>query len=123
LAGRLEGGTVGKTLGEFEQMILFALLSLDEEAYGASIRREIAARTDKDVSAGAVYTVLERLESAGLIQSWIGAPTAERGGRRRKHYRIRPEGARLLSEARERMRRMAEGLGDRLASQAAEGTS
>jgi DNA-binding PadR family transcriptional regulator len=114
---------VGKTLGEFEQMILFALLSLDEEAYGAAIRREIAARTGKDVSAGAVYTVLERLESAGLIQSWIGAPTAERGGRRRKHYRIRPEGARLLSEARERMRRMAEGLADRLASQATEGAS
>jgi PadR family transcriptional regulator len=101
---------VGKSLGEFEQMILFALISLGEEAYGASIRREIAARTGRDVSAGAVYTVLERLERAGKVTSRVGVPTPERGGRRRKHYQIRADGARSLRESRDRMNRMEEGL-------------
>ncbi len=102
-----------KTLGEFEQMVLYALLRLGEHAYGASIRREIVERSGREVSAGAVYTVLERLERAALVSSSIGEPTAERGGRRRKYYRLRPDGAHLLHDARERMNRMAEGL-DRL---------
>lgn len=101
---------MGKTLGEFEQMILLALLALGDDAYGASIRREIVERTDREVSAGAVYTVLERLERAGLVGSHTGEPTPERGGRRRKHYELRPEGARLLRQTREQMARMAEGL-------------
>jgi len=106
---------MGKTLGEFEQMILFALVSLGAEAYGASIRREIVSRTGKEVSAGAVYTVLDRLERSALVRSRIGEPTAARGGRRRKHYEIRPDGARLLSEARTRMQRMELGLARQLA--------
>ncbi len=105
---------MSKTLGEFEQLVLFALVSLEEDAYGASIRREIERRTGRDVSAGAVYTVLERLETHGLVASWVGAPTAERGGRRRKHYRLEREGARLLREAHDQMRRMADGLAGRL---------
>jgi PadR family transcriptional regulator, regulatory protein PadR len=105
---------VGKTLGEFEQMILFALLALGDEAYGATIRREIEERAGREVSPGAVYTVLDRLERSALVSSYVGAPTSERGGRRRKHYRLRPEGARLLAEARARMQRMEEGLLGRL---------
>lgn len=110
---------MGKSLGEFEQMVLFAVISLGAEAYGASIRREIVERTKRDVSSGAVYTVLERLERSGLVTSWIGDPTAERGGRRRKHYRIRPEGAKSLHIARQRMLKMAAGLDERLAELAA----
>lgn len=110
-----------KTLGEFEQLILFALLRLGEDAYGAAVRREIEARAGRDVSAGAVYTVLERLERAGLVSSFVGEPTKERGGRRRKYYRVRPEGARLLHEAWVGMSRMAEGLDERVARLAAEG--
>ncbi len=105
---------MGKSLGDLEQMILFSLISLGDDAYGASIRREIVGRTAREVSAGAVYTVLERLESAGLVVSRVGEPTPERGGRRRKHYRIRADGARLLQATQERMQRMAEGLGSRL---------
>jgi PadR family transcriptional regulator PadR len=105
---------MGKTLGEFEQMILLALVSLGDNAYGASIRREIVARTEREVSAGAVYTVLDRLERSSLVSSRVGLPTAERGGRRRKHYEIRPDGARSLREARDRMRRMESGLDARL---------
>lgn len=103
---------MGKTPGEFEQLILYAIVALGDEAYGASIRREIVHRTQREVSAGAVYTVLERLEQSSLVSSRIGEPTTERGGRRRKHYEIRPDGARLLIESRERMRRMGRGLGD-----------
>jgi PadR family transcriptional regulator PadR len=101
---------MGKSLGEFEQMILFALVSLGDDAYGASIRREIVSRTGRDVSAGAVYTVLDRLERSGLVASHVGAPTAERGGRRRKHYLLRPDGAQLLRQTRDRMQRMEAGL-------------
>jgi len=101
---------MGKVLGEFEQMILLALVSLGDEAYGAAIRREIVRRTGREVSPGAVYTVLERLERSSLVRSSVGSPTPERGGRRRKHYRLRHEGARLLLESRSRMRRMEEGL-------------
>lgn len=111
---------MGRCLGDFEQMILFALVSLGTDAYGASIRREIEQRTGREVRAGAVYTVLDRLERAGLIQSRIGQPTAARGGRRKKHYAIRPEGARLLRESRELMNRMAEGLDGRLVDLATE---
>jgi PadR family transcriptional regulator PadR len=106
---------VPKTLGEFEQLVLFAVLRLGGEAYGAAVRREIHRRSGRDVSAGAVYTVLDRLEQADLVTSFVGEPTAERGGRRRKHYRIRPEGARLLREAWTQLRRMADGLDQELA--------
>ena len=111
---------MGKSLGEFEQMILLALIALGEDAYGATIRREIVRRTGKEVSAGAVYTVLERLERAGLVASRVGTPTPERGGRRRKHYRVRTDGARLLSDSQQRMRRMSQGLTDRLMDLAGE---
>ena len=114
---------MGKSLGEFEQLVLLALISLGDDAYGASIRREIVERAGRDVSAGAVYTVLDRLERAGMVASRVGAPSATRGGRRRKHYRVRPDGARLLHEAQLRMRRMADGLDERIARLAAgEGT-
>jgi DNA-binding PadR family transcriptional regulator len=112
---------MSKTLGEFEQMVLFALISLGDDAYGASIRREIVHRTGRDVSPGAVYTVLDRLVQADLVTSHVGAPTAERGGRRRKHYRIRGDGARLLQETRQRMHLMEDGLLRRLARLAREG--
>lgn len=113
---------MGKSLGEFEQLVLFALLRLGEGAYGASIRREIEERSGREVSAGAIYTVLDRLERAGLVSSFTGAPTAARGGRRRRHYRLRPDGARLLHQARLQMNRMAEGLDAELDRLAAEGS-
>lgn len=112
---------MGKSLGEFEQMVLFALVALGDEAYGASIRREIVRRTGREVSAGAVYTVLERLERAGLVASRVGEPTPERGGRRRKHYHVLADGARSLRTARDQMARMEAGLGDVLDRLAGEG--
>ena len=101
---------MGRALGEFEQLILFALLELDEEAYGAAVGRCIEERTGRDVSPGAVYTALDRMEGRGLVSSWVGEPTAERGGRRRKHYRVTPEGATELHRSVQILRDMADGL-------------
>ena len=97
-------------LGEFEQLVMFAVVRLDDEAYGAAIRRELLERAGRDVSPGAIFTTLERLESRGLVTSTYGEPTAERGGRRKRFYRVRPEGRRALAASLETIRRMARGL-------------
>ncbi len=76
------------SLGEFEQVALLALIRLRNNAYGASIRREIAERAGRDVSLGAIYTTLERLERKGFVSSARGAPTPERGGRAKRFYKI-----------------------------------
>ncbi len=97
-------------LGEFEQIALLALVRLGANAYGASIRQEIAERTGRDVSVGAVYTTLERLELKGFVSSARGAPTPERGGRAKRYYKIEAPGERALQRSRETMDRMWEGL-------------
>ena len=101
-------------LGEFEQLVLLALLRLGPEAYGVSVRREIETRAGRDVSISAVYTTLERLERKGLVRSRAGEPTAERGGRRRKHFELLPAGARALKLAHEAFTNMSAGLERRL---------
>jgi DNA-binding PadR family transcriptional regulator len=101
-------------LGEFEQLVLIALVRLDDEAYGATIRREIEARTERRLSISAVYTTLDRLQQKGLVRSWIGEPTAERGGRRRKYFAMEPAGARALKAAYRAYTEMAAGLERRL---------
>jgi PadR family transcriptional regulator len=107
---------MAKTLGEFEQSVLFALLELEkgEEAYGVSIRKTIEARTDRKVSSGAVYTTLDRLRDQGLVRSWVGEPTHERGGRRKRLYRLEPAGVAALGEAVRMFRSMSNGLLHRL---------
>ena len=91
-----------------------AYLRLEDAAYGAAIRQEIHARAGRDVSIGAVYTTLDRLETKGLVRSSIGAPTAQRGGRRRKLYAIQPAGLAALRQAHRAIAAMAEGLEARL---------
>jgi len=98
------------SLGEFEQVALLALIRLRADAYGARIRGEIAERTGRDVSLGAIYTTLERLERKGFVSSARGAPTPERGGRAKRFYKIEAPGARALQRSRETMDRMWEGL-------------
>lgn len=102
------------TLGEFEQIVLFSIVRLEHEAYGATIRRDIEARTARRLSISAVYTTLERLEQKGLVRSWIGDPTAERGGRRRKHFALEAAGGRALKAAHRDYMAMATGLERRL---------
>jgi len=91
----------GDFLGEFEQVVLLVVARLDGDGYGVSIQGEIEARTRREVSVGAVYATLGRLESKGLVTSWKGTPTAERGGRAKRHFRILPEGERALARTRE----------------------
>jgi DNA-binding PadR family transcriptional regulator len=105
------------TLGDFEQIVLLgvARLELQESAYGAAIREEIHARSGRDVSINAVYTTLDRLETKGFLKSWVGEPTPQRGGRRRKFYALRPAGVAALRQAYRAFTAMADGLESRLA--------
>jgi PadR family transcriptional regulator, regulatory protein PadR len=105
---------VTPNLGEFEQLVLMALVRLGPDAYGATIRREIEGRAHRSLSISAVYTTLERLEQKGLVRSWIGEPTPQRGGRRRKHFELLPPGARALKVAYEAFTGMAAGVERRL---------
>jgi len=102
------------TLGDFEQLVLLALLRLGPDAYGATVRREIEARAKREVSISAVYTTLERLERKGLVGSRVGEPTPQRGGRRRRHFELLPLGARSLRDAYRALAGMTAGLERRL---------
>ena len=99
-----------QTLGEFEQLVLLALVRLGPDAYGATVRREIQSRARRQVGISAVYTTLERMEQKGLVRSRIGEPTPQRGGRRRRHFELRPLGARALRDAYQAFTGMAAGL-------------
>jgi DNA-binding PadR family transcriptional regulator len=96
------------SLGEFEQLVLFAVLRLDE-ASGVAIHDEIETRTGRDVSPGAIYTTLGRLEARGLVTSEVLLPEPGRVGRPRKRYTLRPAGARALSRAYADLRALAGG--------------
>ena len=102
-------------LGDFEQLILMALVRLRENAYGVSMRKEIEERTGRSISAGAIYTALDRLESRGFVSSRLGDPTPQRRGRPRKFYRLEPPGAEALNRSYSALSRMAKGIGPQLA--------
>ena len=112
---RSPGGPEPSYLGEFEQLVLFAVLRLDE-ASGIAIHDEIEARTGRDVSPGAIYTTLGRLEIRGLVTSEILAPEPGRVGRPRKHYTLRPAGARALRESYAGLQALAGGSRAKLAT-------
>ena len=101
-------------LGDFEQLVLLGVLRLGDTAYGAAIRQEIHRRSGRDVSINAVYTTLDRLEGKGMLRSWVGEPTAQRGGRRRKFYELRPDGIAALRQAYRAFVSMVDGLEERL---------
>jgi len=87
-------------LGEFELMILLAVLHLGDEAYGVPISRELERHRRRDISVGSVYAALERLESKGLVASSLGDPTPERGGKAKRYFRVTKEGLRQVHETR-----------------------
>src|SRR5688572_16025037 len=103
-----------RALGEFEQLILLALIRLGADAYGVTIREEIEARTGRAISPGALYTALTRLEKRGLVASRLGDPTPERGGKRKRLYTLQPAGERALARVYESLRLMASGMATRL---------
>lgn len=98
------------SLGEFEQLVLLAILHHDEEAYGVTIRREIERRTRRTVAVGALYTALDRLEAKGLVTSTMSLPTPERGGRSKRFFTVTSAGEKALVRSRETMARMWAGL-------------
>lgn len=87
-------------LGEFELMLLLAIIQLGDEAYGVPIARELERHRGREVSVGSVYAALERLESKCLIESSLGDPTPERGGKAKRYFKITKEGLRQVRETR-----------------------
>ena len=100
----------GELLGSLEHLVLLAVARLGTDAYGMTVRLEIQRRTGRDLSIGAIYSTLERLQSKGYVSSAVGEPTAERGGRAKRHFRIEAEGQRALAASQEAIRKMSAGL-------------
>ena len=106
----------GNYLGEFEHVVLLTIVRLGDGAYGAMIRAEIERVTDRSAAIGTVHATLERLERKGLVSSWIGEPTAERGGKAKRHFKIEPGGVSALKYARKTLERLQAGVSLRAAS-------
>jgi PadR family transcriptional regulator PadR len=100
----------GDLLGSLEHIVLLALVRLKANAYGMTVRREIEDRTGRNISIGAVYATLERLEAKGYVASLLGEPTAERGGRAKRLFRMEAGGEAALRASQEAIRRMTIGL-------------
>jgi PadR family transcriptional regulator, regulatory protein PadR len=100
----------GDLLGSLEHIVLLALIRLGDNAYGMTVRREIEARTGRDLSIGAIYATLERLEAKGYIRSEVGEPTAERGGRAKRLFRIEASGEAALDASQQALRSMTAGV-------------
>jgi DNA-binding PadR family transcriptional regulator len=88
------------SLGQFEQTVLAAILSLRGNAYGVTVHARVEELSrPKKVARGAVYATLDRLEDKALVSSWLSDPTPERGGRSRRHYRVEKSGEKALRES------------------------
>jgi DNA-binding PadR family transcriptional regulator len=85
-------------LGEFELLVMLAVIRLGDGAYGVPISREIERHTGRDVAFGTVYAALERLQSKGLVSSKMGEATPERGGRAKRYFRVTSTGLRTVRE-------------------------
>lgn len=99
--------------GDFELLVLLSVFRLGPDAYGATIRRDIEARTGRALAISAVYVTITRLEQKKMVRTTVGEPLAERGGRRRKHVRLLAAGERAVREAYRAFRGMVDGLEER----------
>jgi PadR family transcriptional regulator PadR len=102
------------TLGEFEVLVLSAVMAAGTDAYGVTIHEELEqlVSSKREVSLGSVYTTLERLERKGYVKSRFGDPTPERGGRAKRYYEVQGAGQRALRAALEPMRKVLEIVGE-----------
>ena len=98
-------------LGEFEHIVVLALLRLQDRAYGVTVRQEIELRTGREVSIGAVYATLDRLERKGYVKSHRGDPTPERGGRSKRFFSVTADGVEAANRTIRALQSMTEGLG------------
>ena len=95
------------SIGQFEQLVMTAVLDLGANAYGVTIHAKVGELIQpKSVTLGAVYATLDRLEDKGLVASWLSDPTPERGGRSKRHYRLEAAGERALHESAQTARRV-----------------
>src|SRR5438132_9922772 len=97
-------------LGNFELMVMLALIRLGDNAYGVPISEELEKRTGRDVAIGSVYAALERLEDKGFVTSELGEPTAERGGRAKKYFHLTARGLKEVRETQRLMVKLWHGL-------------
>jgi PadR family transcriptional regulator PadR len=97
-------------LGEFEHIVILALLRLSDRAYGVSVRQEIETRIGREVSIGAIYATLDRLEDKGYVTSFLGEPTPERGGRSKRFFRVTAKGVTAVHRTHTAFLKMADGL-------------
>lgn len=100
----------GEYLGEFEQLVILALLRLGENAYGMTVRRELEETAQRAVTLGSVYATLDRLEEKGLVRSRHSDPDPSRGGHPRRYFKVEPVGEQALARSREMMQRMWDGI-------------
>jgi DNA-binding PadR family transcriptional regulator len=98
------------SLGEFEEVVLLSVLRLEDEAYAIPVREEIRKRARRPVARGALYTALERLEGKGLLQSRMGEPRPERGGRARRYFKVTARGLEALRGSRRARLELWQGL-------------
>jgi len=99
-----------ESLGEFEQLVLLAILRLEREAYGVPILEEIERRTDRSVSRPAVYIALRRLSAKEMVSSTLGEPTPEQGGRAKRFYQVEKAGLDALADSRRDLLNMWDGI-------------
>jgi PadR family transcriptional regulator, regulatory protein PadR len=97
-------------LGEFEYLLITAAARLGEEAYGAAIREEIEVTTGRGCSIGALYTTVDRLQTKGLLQTWMGDATPQRGGRAKRMIRVTPEGVQAAKDFYDAVTRVSRGV-------------
>ena len=100
----------GDYLGNFDLMLLLALLRLGEDAYGVTIAEELEEQTGREVVVASVYATLERLQERGLVTSTLGESTPERGGRAKRYFRITGAGIREARDARRSLMNLWKGL-------------
>ena len=99
-----------KHLGELEQLVLMAVLQLEDDAYGTTVLNELSERGGRKVSPGALFATIDRLEGKGMVTSELGDPTPGRGGKRKRFLLVTPKGITALQDAREAWARMSDGL-------------
>jgi PadR family transcriptional regulator PadR len=101
------------SLGQFEQLVLTAILTLREDAYGVTIHSKVEELArPKSVALGAIYVTLDRLEDKGMVVSWLSDPTAERGGRAKRCYRLEALGEQALQESAVTAKRIWDGIAE-----------
>ena len=102
-------------LGEFEHVVLLAILRLGDDAYAVAVQNEILRCTGRDVSRGSIYITLDRLETKGYLRSRLADPTPERGGRAKRYYTLRPVAVAALKDSRRALVALWRGLETKLA--------